>query len=55
MLQAPSWLEQSGPGSAEGHEWLAGVLKGNKSARDDVRSFADLLDLDDYLSYGGKA
>ena len=26
----------------------------NAADRDDVRSFADLLDLDDYVSYGGK-
>ena len=36
-----SWLEQLGPGGAEGHEWIASVLKGHKSARDDVRSFSD--------------
>lgn len=50
-----AWLENLGPGGAPGHEWIAGVLKGSKSERDDIRSFADLLDLDDYLSYGGKA
>ncbi len=50
-----AWLENLGPGGAEGHEWIASVLKGHKSARDDIRSFADLLDLDDYLCYGGKA
>jgi hypothetical protein len=50
-----TWLEQNGPGGAQGHEWIAGVLKGANSQRDDIRSFADLLDLDDYLSYGGKA
>jgi hypothetical protein len=50
-----AWLEQVGPGSAEGHEWIAGVIKGNNSTRDDIRSFAELLDLDDYISYGGKA
>jgi hypothetical protein len=50
-----AWLEQLGPGGAEGHEWIGSVLKKNQSARDDIRSFADLLDLDDYLSYGGKA
>ena len=49
-----AWLEQVGPGGAEGHEWIASVLKRNKSARDDIRAFADTLDLDDYLSYGGK-
>jgi hypothetical protein len=50
-----AWLEQAGPGGAPGHEWIAETLKGHGSARDDIRSFADLLDLDDYLSYGGKA
>ena len=50
-----AWLEQLGPGGAPGHEWIASVLKGHNSARDDIRSFADLLDFDDYMSYGGKA
>ncbi len=50
-----AWMELRGPGGAEGHEWIASVIKENKSARDDIRSFADLLDLDDYISYGGKA
>ena len=49
-----SWLENLGPGGGEGHEWIASVIKGHKSARDDIRSFADLLDFDDYHSYGGK-
>lgn len=50
-----AWLENLGPGGADGHEWVAGSLKGKKSKRDDIRSFADLLDLDDYITYGGKA
>lgn len=50
-----AWLDLHGPGGAEGHEWIASVLKGHKSERNDIRSFADLLDFDDYLSYGGKA
>jgi hypothetical protein len=50
-----AWLEQHGPGGAPGHEWAASVIKGNKSDRDDIRSFADILDFDDYHSYGGKA
>jgi len=48
-----AWLELNGPGGADGHEWVASVLKGHKSARDDIRSFADLLDFDDYVSFGG--
>ncbi len=50
-----AWLEQHGPGGAPGHEWAASVIKGNQSERDDIRSFADILDFDDYHSYGGKA
>lgn len=50
-----AWLEQNGPGSSDGHEWASSVIKANNSARDDIRSFADLLDFDDYISYGGKA
>lgn len=49
-----AWVELRGPGGKEGHEWVASVLQRHKSARDDIRSFADLLDLDDYLSYGGR-
>lgn len=48
------WLEQHGPGGAGGHEWVAETIKANAGDRDDVRSFADLLDLDDYVSFGGK-
>jgi len=49
-----NWLEQHGPGGAGGHEWMAESVKANAGDRDDIRSFADLLDLDDYVSYGGK-
>ncbi len=49
-----AWVEQHGPGGAAGHEWIAEVIKASAGDRDDVRSFADLLDLDDYVSYGGK-
>jgi hypothetical protein len=43
------------PGGNEGHEWFGGVLKASGSERDDVFGFFDLLDLDDYVSFGGKA
>ena len=48
------WLELYGPGGAGGHEWMAERIKATAPDRDDVRSFADLLDVDDYVSYGGK-
>jgi hypothetical protein len=49
-----AWLDQHGPGGAGGHEWIAETLQKLAPDRTDVRSFADLLDLDDYVSYGGK-
>lgn len=50
-----AWLELYGPGGADGHTWIAETLRKVAPGRTDVRSFADLLDLDDYVSYGGKA
>jgi hypothetical protein len=50
-----AWMELNGPGGTPGHEWIAETLKAHGSARSDIRSFADLLDLDDYISFGGKA
>ena len=49
-----AWIEQHGPGGKDGHEWIAGILKKSAPKRTDIRSFSDLLDLDDYVSYGGK-
>jgi hypothetical protein len=48
------WLEQHGPAGAGGHEWMGESIKAAAGDRDDIRSFADLLDLDDYVSFGGK-
>lgn len=49
------WLSQRGPSSVGGHEWIASVIKADAPTRDDIMTFFDLLDLDDYVSYGGKA
>lgn len=49
-----SWFEQYGPGDVEGHSWFGEVIQEIAAQRDDIRSFADLLDLDDFVSYGGK-
>lgn len=49
-----AWVEQHGPGGKDGHDWIASVLKKIGPKRTDVRSFSDLLDLDDYVSFGGK-
>ncbi len=49
------WLATHGPGGSDGHEWFGEVIKANAPDRDDVRGFFDLLDLDDYVTFGGKA
>jgi hypothetical protein len=49
------WMRTRAPGAAPGHEWFAEVIKANTAGRDDIFGFFDLLDMDDYVSYGGKA
>lgn len=49
-----AWVELHGPGGSQGHAWFAEMIKGVAADRDDIRSFSDLLDLDDYVSFGGK-
>ena len=48
------FLDTNVPGGAGGHEWMAETIKAGAGDRDDIRGFFDLLDLDDYVSYGGK-
>jgi len=49
-----AWLEQRGPGDLEDYEKFAADLKRLGATRDDVRTYFDRLDLDDYLAFGGK-
>lgn len=55
IAQWSAWLSQLGVGSADMHEWMSGMIKGSGPDREDVFTFFDVLDLDDYTSYGGKA
>ena len=49
------WLSSHGAGGSGGHEWFGEVIKAQAVDRDDIQSFFDLLDMDDYVSFGGKA
>jgi hypothetical protein len=49
-----TWMRGHAPGGPEGHEWIAGIVKKSGGSRDDVYGFFDLLDMDDYASFGGK-
>jgi hypothetical protein len=37
------------------HGWFVEMIKTNGPEREEITTFFDLLDLDDYVSYGGKA
>ena len=54
--QWSSYLERRGPTSdAESLGFFVETIGKISKTRDDIRSWADLLDLDDYVSFGGKA
>ncbi len=54
IAQWSAWLSQLSVGSADMHGWFVEMIKGNAPEREDITTFFDLLDLDDYVSYGGK-
>ncbi len=54
IAQWSAYHEQRGPDSdAETLEYFATALAKFSQTREDIRSWADLLDLDDYASFGG--
>jgi hypothetical protein len=48
------WLEDRGPGDAQRHAAFAEDLAQDWAGRDDIRTFFDRLDLDDFVSFGGR-
>lgn len=55
IAQWTAWIEQRGPGDVGTKEFFSGELAKLSKTREDILAWADLLDLDDYVSYGGKA
>lgn len=53
-----AWSDWQGtrvPTSVEGREFFGGLHKEAAPGREDVGTWAEMLDLDDYVSFGGKA
>ena len=48
------WLESIGPATAKGHSWMAGKINENGPEREDIQTYCEHLDLDDYASFGGR-
>ena len=47
--------DQRSPSEPEGREYFNGLHKQVAPKREDISSWFDLLDVDDYVSFGGKA
>jgi hypothetical protein len=57
-LEIAQWSEFAAaraPGDVETKEFFAGEVAKLSKTREDILTWFDLLDLDDYVSYGGKA
>jgi len=50
-----SWLEALGPGDAKRHAGFAEDITELAPGREDIRTNFDRLELDDYITFGGKA
>ena len=50
-----AYMDQRAPGDHESREFFDGVHAKIAPKREDISTWFDLLDMDDYVSYGGKA
>ena len=50
-----AYHENRGPNDVETREFFNGLLAKLSKTREDIAGWADLLELDDYVSFGGKA
>jgi Domain of unknown function (DUF5069) len=50
-----AWQERRAPDNPDSREYFNDLHKSIAPKREDIVSWADLLDVDDYVSFGGKA
>ncbi|MFN3409203.1 MAG: DUF5069 domain-containing protein [Limisphaerales bacterium] len=50
-----AWMERRGPDNPEMREWFNGEHQRINPARTDIVTYFDLLDADDFVSFGGRA
>src|SRR6266404_2018434 len=56
IQQWSDWMDRRGPDSdAETLQYFADAVAKLTKTREDIKTWADMLDLDDYVSFGGKA
>jgi len=54
ILAWSAWYEQLAPSAVEGREFFNDIHKKNAPKRADIVTWFDWLDLDDYVTFGGK-
>ena len=55
IAQWSTWRDQAAPSDFESREFFNGLHKEAGPNRTDIVTWCDMLDLDDYVSFGGKA
>lgn len=55
IAQWSAHMDQRGPADLGTKEFFNGLLAPLSKTRDDIHTWADLLDLDDYVTFGGRA
>ena len=55
ILAWSAWQEQGAPDNPESREHFNEIHKTAAPKRDDIATWFDVLDVDDYVSFGGKA
>ena len=54
IVQWSAWMESRCPGGAEGHGRFQEIISKLAPERMDIATFFERLDLDDYVSFGGR-
>ena len=49
-----TWQDQRAPDNTDGREYLNALHKAGAPNREDIITWFDVLDLDDFVSFGGK-
>jgi len=55
ILAWSAWQEQRAPDNPDSRDYFNGMHKAGAPNRKDITTWFDVLDLDDYVSFGGKA
>jgi hypothetical protein len=55
ILAWSAWQEHRSPDNPEGRDYFNGLHKNGAPKRTDITTWFDILDMDDYVTFGGKS